>query len=95
MVATRAGSDSPGILWRFVNRCRPFLVRSLLGMPRTFLLTPEQGAETTVFLASSPEVEGITGKYFVRKAEARSSSKSCDPVLAGRLWNLDEELVGL
>ena len=94
-MATRAGSDSPGIVWRLINRCRPFLVRSLLGMPRTFLLTPEQGAETTVFLASSPEVEGITGKYFVKRAERRSSRESYDPVLADRLWNLDAELVGL
>ncbi len=94
MVATHAGSDSQGIVWRLINRYRPFLVRSLLGMPHTFLLTPEKGAETTLFLASSPEVEGITGKYFVRKAEARSSRDSYDPVLAERLWRLDEELVG-
>jgi NAD(P)-dependent dehydrogenase (short-subunit alcohol dehydrogenase family) len=95
MVATRAASGSPGIVWRLINRYRPFLVNSLLGMPRTFLLTPEQGAETLVFLASSPEVEGITGKYFVRKVEAKSSRESYDPVLAERLWRLDEELVGL
>jgi retinol dehydrogenase-14 len=95
MVATHAGSDSPGIVWRLVNRYRPFLVRFCLGLPHSFLLTPEQGAETTVFLASSPEVEGITGKYFVRKAEARSSRESYDPVLAERLWKLDTELVGL
>lgn len=94
MVATRAGSDSPGIVWRLVNRYRPILVRFCLGLPRTFLLTPEQGAETTVFLASSPEVEGITGKYFVKKAEARSSRESYDLLLAERLWSLDEELVG-
>jgi retinol dehydrogenase-14 len=70
-------------------------VRFCLGLPHSFLLTPEQGAETTVFLASSPEVEGTTGKYFVRKAEARSSRESYDPVLAERLWKLDTELVGL
>ncbi len=95
MVATHAGSDSQGIVWRLINPYRPFLVRSLLRMPHTFLLTPEHGAETTLFLASSPEVEGITGKYFVRKAEARSSRESYDPMLAERLWKLDAELVGL
>jgi NAD(P)-dependent dehydrogenase (short-subunit alcohol dehydrogenase family) len=93
-VATNAAKDSPGIAWRLVNRYRPFLVRSLLRLPHTFLLTPELGAETIVFLASSPEVEGITGKYFVKKSETRSSRDSHDPVLAERLWRLDEELVG-
>ena len=95
MVATGAARDSEGILWSHVNRYRRFLVRFCLGLPHTFLLTPEQGAERTLFLASSPEVEGISGKYFVRKAQARSSRESYDPALAKRLWRLDEELVGL
>ena len=94
LVATRAGSESPGILWCVVNRYRPFLVRFCFGLPHTFLQTPEQGAETPVFLASSPEIKGITGKYFVKRAEASSSKESYDPLLAERLWRLDEELVG-
>jgi NAD(P)-dependent dehydrogenase (short-subunit alcohol dehydrogenase family) len=95
LVATNAASDSPGILWRVINRYRPFLVRFCFRLPHTFLRSPEQGAETSVFLASSPEIEGITGKYFVERAEARSSKESYDPLLAERLWRLDEELVGL
>jgi retinol dehydrogenase-14 len=94
LVATNAASESPGILWRVINRYRPFLVRLCFGLPHTFLRTPERGAETSVFLASSPEIEGITGKYFVARAEARSSEVSYDPLLAERLWRLDEELVG-
>jgi NAD(P)-dependent dehydrogenase (short-subunit alcohol dehydrogenase family) len=95
LVATNAAIESPGILWHVINRYRPFLVRFCFGLPHTFLRTPEQGAETAVFLASSPEIEGITGKYFVGKAEARSSKESYDPLLAEQLWRLDEELVGL
>jgi NAD(P)-dependent dehydrogenase (short-subunit alcohol dehydrogenase family) len=94
LVATNAASKSPGILWRVVNRYRSSLVRFCLGLPHTFLRTPEQGAETSVFLASSPEIKGMTGKYFVKRAEARSSKESYDPLLAYRLWRLDEELVG-
>jgi NAD(P)-dependent dehydrogenase (short-subunit alcohol dehydrogenase family) len=95
LVATHAAQESPGIMWGVINRYRPFLVRLCFGLPHTFLRTPEQGAETPVFLASSPVIDGITGKYFVEKAEARSSKESYDPLLAERLWQLDEELVGL
>jgi NAD(P)-dependent dehydrogenase (short-subunit alcohol dehydrogenase family) len=95
LVATNAARESPGILWSVVNRYRSFFVRLCFGLPHTFLRTPEQGAETPVFLASSPEVEKTTGKYFVKRAEARSSEESYDPFLAERLWRLDEELVGL
>ncbi len=95
LVATNAAGEGPGVLWRAINRYRPFLIRLCLGLPHTFLLTPDQGAETSVFLASSPEVEGVTGKYFVKRAEARSSKRSYDSELAERLWRLDEELAGL
>jgi NAD(P)-dependent dehydrogenase (short-subunit alcohol dehydrogenase family) len=57
-----------------------------------FVLSAEQGAATSVYLASSPEVEGVTGKYFV-KSKPRSPSKAAsDPVAAKRLWEISEEL---
>ena len=40
--------------------------------------SPEKGAETSIYLASSPEAEGVSGRYFVKKAEARSSGVSYD-----------------
>jgi retinol dehydrogenase 14 len=57
--------------------------------------SPEQGAETSINLASSPEVEGLSGRYFVKKAEARSSDKSYDKRLARRLWEVSAELTNL
>jgi NAD(P)-dependent dehydrogenase (short-subunit alcohol dehydrogenase family) len=57
--------------------------------------TPEQGADTVIWLASSPEVEGVTGKYFIRRREARSSSASYDQTAARRLWLESERLTGL
>jgi hypothetical protein len=42
------------------------------------MISPEKGAETSMYLASSPEVEGLSGRYFVKKAEARSSDVSHD-----------------
>jgi len=95
MVATSAGSASRGAAGLVLNHLRPVLVRFFLGLPRTFLLTPEQGAAALVFLASSPAVDGISGRYFVRTREARSSPRSSDVALARRLWRLDAELVGL
>ena len=60
-----------------------------------FLLSPERGAETGIYLALSQEVDSITGKYFVKKKEVRSSNESYSEENARRLWNLSEELTGL
>jgi NAD(P)-dependent dehydrogenase (short-subunit alcohol dehydrogenase family) len=54
---------------------------------------PEKGAETPIFLASSPEVATITGEYFSKKAVKRSSEESYDMELAERLWKVSEEYV--
>jgi len=62
---------------------------------RAFFLSPEKGAETSVYLASSPEVEGITGKYFVKKAAVKSSPESYDVGIARRLWEVSAGLTGL
>lgn len=59
------------------------------------LLTAKQGAETVVYLSSSSEVEGITGKYFYRKKEMKSSAESYDIEMAKRLWELSEKLCGI
>jgi NAD(P)-dependent dehydrogenase (short-subunit alcohol dehydrogenase family) len=60
---------------------------------KPFVLDAEQGSTTSVYLASSPDVEGVTGKYFV-KCKPRSTSKVAqDPVAAERLWESSEELL--
>jgi NAD(P)-dependent dehydrogenase (short-subunit alcohol dehydrogenase family) len=60
-----------------------------------FALTPEQGADNTIYLASSPEVEGITGKYFVRREPVQSSPISYDEEIAKRLWEISENLISM
>lgn len=55
--------------------------------------TPEKGARTPVYLATSPEVEGISGKYFENCKPGRSSSVSYDENLQERLWQVSERLV--
>lgn len=57
--------------------------------------TPEKGAETSIYLASSPEVEEVTGKYFANKAQKKSSRISYDESLSRRLWEVSLELTKL
>ena len=60
---------------------------------RPFLLTPERGADTTIYLASSPGVEGVTGKYFVKRVAVPSTPSSYDEATQKRLWEVSEQLV--
>jgi len=62
---------------------------------RLFMMGPEGGAETPIYLASSPDVEGVSGKYFTKKKEKESSKESNDEQVARRLWRVSEELTGL
>jgi NAD(P)-dependent dehydrogenase (short-subunit alcohol dehydrogenase family) len=61
----------------------------------TFMKSPENGARTQVYLASSSEVEGVTGKYFIDSKEARSSAESHDATVARRLWEVSAQMTGL
>ncbi len=58
-----------------------------------FLITPQKGAKTTIFLASSPDVEGVSGKYFDKCKETKWSKPADDMELATRLWAKSEEMV--
>jgi len=64
-------------------------------LARTFGASPEQGADTVVYLAASPEVAGVTGKYFTSRRESRSSPASYDETTARRLWEVSEVLTAL
>src|SRR5215207_3168992 len=83
VVGTNFGSGVSGAFGVMVRALRPFM------------LSPAKGAETSIYLASSPEVEGLSGRYFVKKTEARSSDASHDERLARRLWEASAELTKL
>ncbi|MGH9853520.1 MAG: SDR family oxidoreductase [Blastocatellia bacterium] len=57
-----------------------------------FLRTPEKGADTIIWLAASPEVEGGAGKYFIDRRERESNPQSYDREAAARLWEVSEQL---
>ncbi len=88
--ALHPGGVNTQIIQQFGERLRPLM--PLLGR---FLLTPEQGAATSIYLASSPAAEGVTGKYFVKSKEKRSAKASYDLTLAQQLWETSERLTGL
>ncbi|HLX57963.1 MAG TPA: SDR family oxidoreductase [Ktedonobacteraceae bacterium] len=61
----------------------------------SFGTSPEKGAKTSIYLASSPEVEGVTGKYFVKSISRRSAAISYDESLQRQLWEQSAKLVNL
>lgn len=67
----------------------------LIRLLKPFTIKPSQGAETSVYLAASPEVERISGKYFANRKEKSSSKASYDLQSAEKLWNLSEILTGI
>ena len=85
----------PGVVGTNIGHAGPSWIRFGIKLVRPFLLSPARGAATSIHLASSPEVEGVTGKYFVGRREERTSAESYDRALAARLWKISEELTGL
>ncbi len=61
---------------------------------RLLAVSPEEGAKTSVFLATAPDVEGVTGQYFLSAKVARSSRASREEATARRLWQISEEMTG-
>ena len=55
-------------------------------------LSPEKGARTSIYLASSPDVASVSGRYFVKEKPVVSSPQSRDQKAAERLWNLSVEM---
>jgi len=84
VVRTAFGREDSG-LW----------MRAMLPIVRPFMKSPEAGARTSIHLAASPEVEGVSGQYFANSKPTTSSAASRDAADAARLWEVSERLVGL
>jgi NAD(P)-dependent dehydrogenase (short-subunit alcohol dehydrogenase family) len=70
-------------------------VRLLLKLIWSFGKSPAKGAQTSIYLASSPEVEGVTGQYFAKSMPRRSAAISYDESLQRHLWEQSAQLVHL
>ncbi len=62
-------------------------------MQRFGMISAPEGAATSIYLASSPEVEGLSGRYWVKCKKAMSKAESYDPDVAAQLWQRSRELV--
>ena len=82
----------PGAVATNFGNAGPALIRLAVRIGRPFMKSPARGAVTSIYLASSPEVEGVSGTYFVNRRQARSSREAYDPEVAARLWKVSEEL---
>jgi NAD(P)-dependent dehydrogenase (short-subunit alcohol dehydrogenase family) len=83
----------PGFVRTGIAANNGWLVRFFMRLVHLNALTPEEGARTVVYLSTSPEVEGVTGKYFVHEREVASDPVSYDESAAKRLWEVSEEMI--
>lgn len=81
----------PGAVATDIYRQVPALIRPLM---MAFMLTPRQGADTAIWLATAPELATTSGEYFVARQCRRGSAVSRDLALAQRLWALSEQVLG-
>jgi retinol dehydrogenase 14 len=82
-VDTNFGQNNRGPMALFFRTFKPFM------------RSAEQGADTLVWLASSPEVDGVSGKYFSDRKEIEAQKVAYDRAARRRLWEISEELTGL
>jgi NAD(P)-dependent dehydrogenase (short-subunit alcohol dehydrogenase family) len=84
VVRTGFGAEDPSRIFKL-----------LVPLWRPFMKTPRDGAATSIYLASSPEVAGVTGMYFADSRPRTSNKTSYDEAAAARLWQVNASLVGL
>jgi NAD(P)-dependent dehydrogenase (short-subunit alcohol dehydrogenase family) len=82
-----------------VNALHPGWINSnfqvAAGLSQRGPLTSEEGADTQLWLATSDEVEGVTGKFFIKREDRRSSDVTYDEAVAKQLWDVSAEMTGL
>jgi len=85
----------PGVVRSGFGRQGPAFIRIWFKFAGLFLLTPKKGADTAIWLASSPAVEGANGGYYEKRRLTDPSNAARNPEAATRLWELSEQLTGL
>jgi NAD(P)-dependent dehydrogenase (short-subunit alcohol dehydrogenase family) len=90
-----ANALHPGFVATDIGSRHGFIPGFLWSIGKLYAISAEQGALTSVFLASASEVETVSGRYFVRSKEKRSSDASYDRAAATRLWDVSLNLTGL
>ena len=90
-----ANCAHPGMVRTRFGREARLPMRAGVMLARPFMLSPQRGADTIMYLATSPEVAGETGGYYVKRQRREPSQAARDDATARRLWQLSEEMTGL
>ena len=91
-----ATSVHPGVVrTKFGSEDQAWFFSVISGLVRPFLKTPAQGAQTPVYMASSPQVDGTTGGFFANCKSKAANKAASDGALTARLWEVSSGLVGL
>src|SRR5215467_8682726 len=90
-----ANCAHPGVVRTGFGQEGKPLLRLGTTIARPFFLSPQRGADTVVYLASSPDVAGETGGYYVKRRRREPSAAARDDAAARRLWEISEKLTGL
>ena len=83
----------PGFVASNFGRSNGGMWNMFMPVVQLFAISPQRGAETSIHLAASPAVEGVTGQYFDKKRAVASSPASHDIAAQRRLWEVSEQLV--
>jgi NAD(P)-dependent dehydrogenase (short-subunit alcohol dehydrogenase family) len=90
-----ANALHPGFVASGFNKNNGPLMTFAMTLARPFAISVERGAQTSIYLATSPDVATVSGKYFVNSRPASSSPQSYDEQAQRRLWEVSEHLTGL
>ena len=85
----------PGVIASNFGKTGEWWVRLFFGLGKPFLKSNREGAETTIYLATSDEVEGVNGAYFKESKVATPRKLARNKAAAEKLWGISEELCGL
>ena len=89
-----ANSLHPGVIRTRLARDMGVGLGLAMGLAGLFMRPPEKGAETSIHLATSPDVAGVSGRYFDNCRGRSPAAHARDPAIARRLWDISEGLVG-
>jgi retinol dehydrogenase 12 len=90
-----ANCAHPGVVRTGFGRDVRGLMKAGITIARPFMLSPERGADTVVYLASSPDVADQTGGYYVKRQRREPSADARDDAAARKLWEISEKMTGL
>ncbi len=90
-----SNSLHPGVIASGFAQDEPSAFKWLIKLGSPFLVSPEKGAQTQIYLASSPDVAGVTGEYYSKLRVKRPAGRSLDADVGVRIWDVSAELAGL